>query len=426
MENIFPKVALIGLWTLVSAGAVAAQTPDTCFGFVDVMELAVDNDPAVTTSEARRGEARAGVDEAKSLYRPQISAFARTGAGDVGLIDSAIQNQVGLNASQRVIDFGDARLARRSARFGVQASDHDVRLAEQQAASSVSNALLGMLEANEAMVFTAARQQYFQDQLSAIEAVLEQGGATVSERAEVAAQLANAKGFLLDLRFQYERAQTILEIETGTQPNICEAPIVEAEFSTLGRNVETIQSAVDQALLDAPELKGLRARADGLAAQSERERRARLPIVSVVGSVAYSSIGSIGNLERQERVGLDVSVPLYTGNALGARSRRATAREAAARSEVAERRRDLEEEVRVSYRRTLSLEAQQITAQEFEDRSRELFEFAQIEYEAGTRTLPDLVDVRIEYEAAGLRRIGIKFEKMREQLRLLTLTGSIG
>lgn len=416
-----------GLAALALAAGMTAhsQVPDTCLGFVKAIELSTSNDPAITTSQARKREALANAKEARSLYQPQISAFARTGLGDVGLIDSAIQNQVGLSASQRVIDFGDAKLARRAARFGVDASRYDIRFAEQQAGARVSSAILDILETREAIAFTADRQRFFRDQLEAIESLLAAGGATISDRAEVAAELANAQAFLLDLQFQEEQAETIFLIETGVAPNLCAEPIVSAEFDSLSNDIQGIETIVGRTLNGAPELQGLEARADGLAAQSERERRARLPIISIVGSAAYSSVGSAGNFQLQERVGLDVSVPVFTGSALIARSRRASARQAAAKSEVAERRRELEQEARISYRRALSLEAQIITAREVEARNRELLKFAQIEYEAGTRTLPNLVDVRITYEEAGLRRIGVKYAQKRERLRLLSVTGSL-
>ena len=289
----------------------------------------------------------------------------------------------------------------------------------------MSSAILDILETREAIAFTADRQRFFRDQLEAIESLLAAGGATISDRAEVAAELANAQAFLLDLQFQQEQAETIFLIETGVAPNLCAEPIVSAEFDSLSNDIQGIETIVGRTLNGAPELQGLEARADGLAAQSERERRARLPIISVVGSAAYSSVGSAGNFQLQERVGLDVSVPVFTGSALIARSRRASARQAAAKSEVAERRRELEQEARISYRRALSLEAQIITAKEVEARNRELLKFAQIEYEAGTRTLPNLVDVRITYEQAGLRRIGVKYAQKRERLRLLSVTGSL-
>ena len=424
IQNLKKFTGAFGLALTVSAAA-HAQPVNTCTGFLDAMELAANADPAVATQEARRREATANVDEAKSLFRPQVSAFARTGLGDVGLIDSAIQNQVGLSASQRIFDFGDARLARRAASFGVNASDHDIRLSRQQAAASISSALIDYLQADEALALTSEREQYFKNQLTAIEAVLEDGGATVSERAEVAAQLANAKTFLLDLKSQIEQSRTSIEVETETVPTLCEASVLHAEFSTLAVELDTIRTAIDKALFDAPELRGLSARADSLAAESERERRARLPIISLVGSAAYASVGTADNFELQERLGVDVSVPLYSGDALGARSRRASARQAAAKSEVAERRRELEQDVRITYRRILSLQAQIITARDFEKSSKDLFEFAEYEYEAGTRTLPDLVEVRLEYEQAGLRSIALKYELMRERLALLTLTGDI-
>jgi outer membrane protein TolC len=402
-----------------------AQSGDTCLSLSQAMDLSAANDPGVATNQARKREAIAGADEARSLFKPQISAFARTGLGDVGLIDSAIQNQIGLSASQRLFDFGDARLAREAARFNVAATEQDINLSRQQAALRAASAILEMSQAQEAIVLTNDREAFFRQQLEAVKAALAEGGATISERAEVAAQVANAQAFFLDLQEQRDNAQTILNIETGTANLPCERPLIEAEFSTMATSLESVDALLASTLRDAPELQGLEARAKSLSAQSERQRRERLPIVSVVGSAAYSSIGSAGNFELQERIGLDVAIPLYAGNAIRARGRGATAREAAAKGEVAQRRRELEQDVRTTYRRVLSLRAQEIAAQDFEDRSQELLEFAEIEYAAGTRTLPDLIDVRIEYEEAALRRIGIKFARYNQMLQLLSLSGQL-
>ena len=398
---------------------------NSCLTFSKAVRLAALTDPAISTRQARLSQAEADVQEAKSLFRPQISAFARTGVGDVGLIDSAIQNQAGLSVSQRILDFGDAKLAKRAARYSVDASEYDIQQAELAAGVDASAAMLDMLQAQGAMAFTGDRRQYFQDQLDAVEALLEGGGATVSERAEVAAQLASAQTFFLDLQSQFEQAETRLTIDIDQTPVICTAPILEAEFKTLGDELGSIDVAVNKAVYQAPELRALSARADSLDAQSKREKRARLPVISVVGSAAYSSIGSSDNFGIQERVGLDVSVPIFSGKALGARSKRARGRQAEARSELAERKRQLEEDVRIAYRRIASLEAQLITGQNFEDRSRELFEFAEFEYNAGTRTLPDLVEIRLEYEQAGLSKLRLKYQLLREKLRLYSLTGTL-
>ncbi len=420
---------LTAICTVMSLAAAPlnanAQSADTCMGVGEAMQLSASNDPGVATNQARNREAIASVDEARSLFKPQISAFARSGLGDVGLIDSAIQNQIGLSASQRLFDFGDAKLARQSAQFSVAATNQDVRLARQQAAQRATSAMLEMAQAQEAIELTRDREAFFRDQLEAVQAALENGGATVSERAEVAAQVANAQAFFLDLQEQRDNAQTVLTIETGSIAVSCERPLIEAEFTVIAEMPETVDVLLENALNDAPELQGLEARARSLSAQSERQRRERLPIISVVGSAAYSSQGSNGNFELQERIGLDVSVPIFTGDAIRARGRGASAREAAAKSEVAQRRRELEQDVRTTYRRVLSLRAQEIAAQEFEDRSAELLEFAEIEYASGTRTLPDLIEVRIEYEEAALRRVGVKFARYNQMLQLMSLSGKV-
>ena len=408
-----------------SAQPVPEQVAPTCLGLSTAMELAATNDPARQTSQALQRQAKADVTEAKSLFRPQVSTFARTGLGDVGLIDSAIQNQVGISASQRIIDFGDARLARQAASHSVNAAEFDTKQIEVESAAGIGVIMLDLMEAGEAIAFTENRRAYFQDQLDAIEAVLNVGGATISERAEVAAQLANARAFFLELQFRRDRAATRFLIESGSETPICEPLSVEAEFRALNTSSDSVEAFVERAVTQAPELQALRSRVQTLEANRKREARARLPVISIVGSVAYSSVGSAGNFELQERVGLDVSVPIFTGNALKARSQRAGARKAEASGRVADFRRQLEEDVRISYRRTLSLQAQLITRQDFEDRSRELFEFATIEYEAGTRTLPELIDARLEYEQAGLQRINAKFQYLREQLILATLTAEL-
>lgn len=52
-----------------------------------------------------------------------------------------------------------------------------------------------------------------------------------------------------------------------------------------------------------------------------------------------------------------------------------------------------------------------------------MFDSAQIEKDAGVRTLRDLIEVRLEYEQAGLTRIGSEFEIERQILVLLEQTG---
>ena len=51
------------------------------------------------------------------------------------------------------------------------------------------------------------------------------------------------------------------------------------------------------------------------------------------------------------------------------------------------------------------------------------FDSAQIEKDVGVRTLQDLIEVRLEYEQAGLTRIQAEFEIERQTLVLLEQVG---
>jgi len=68
------------------------------------------------------------------------------------------------------------------------------------------------------------------------------------------------------------------------------------------------------------------------------------------------------------------------------------------------------------------LQSQLLSRQDVEEQTRLQFEAAEIEQKAGAKTLRDLVEIRLEYEQAGFQRIRTKYDLMRQQLQLLTLT----
>lgn len=60
--------------------------------------------------------------------------------------------------------------------------------------------------------------------------------------------------------------------------------------------------------------------------------------------------------------------------------------------------------------------------EEVEKQTRLQFEAAEIEQGVGVRTLRDLIDIRLEYEQAGLQTIRTRYDLLRERLRLMSLT----
>jgi len=215
------------LTSLVCAPAFAQQTSSltvstqSCLRFDDVLKLAAQRDAGVIIAKAQETEADADIKDAKSLFRPQISAFGRSGFGDAGVVDSSISNQIGVRASQRLFDFGDSKYARQAANAGFEASLEDTRQAQLQAAQRTGFSYLEFVEAEEQIELTNRRRDYFSRQLSAVESLLSRGAATRTERASVASQLADAEAFVLELKFRKEQALTQIQIDTGSNALLC-------------------------------------------------------------------------------------------------------------------------------------------------------------------------------------------------------------
>ncbi|MGS2724034.1 TolC family protein [Porticoccus sp. GXU_MW_L64] len=399
--------------------------PQACLSFDSALTLAAQQDPTVAVARARQREAESDLKEARSLFRPQVASFARTGSGNTDVVDSTIQNQLGLRISQRVIDFGDARYARNAASYNVEATREDIQQARIAAAQEVALAFLAAQSVKQRLQVTEQRRDYFRRQLDSVNKLLEQGGATLSEQADVAAQLADAQAFYLELQFQLQQAMTQIAINTGNEQGLCDNDDVSSYLSRHLDTIATSEDAVSLALQQSPSVKALQNRADSLNAEYRREKRNSLPIIEVVAIASYSSIGSNSDFEFQDRVGIDVSVPLYTGNALTARKQRTASREAAARGQLQDARRQLREQVQITWYRSLSLQRQLKSRQTVVAQYTRQLQAAEMEYELGTRTLPDLVEVRLEYEQGNLQRIQTELELMQQKLLLLSLTARL-
>ena len=417
---------LLAAFLAIGAICVSAEGSErACLEFQDAIALAALRDPAIAASRAERDIALADLREARSLNKPQISAFGRTGLGNVGVADSVVQNQVGLRVAQRVFDFGDAKLTLEEAMANVEAGEEDIRTRRLDAGLNISLAYIDVLDAEARLSATRQRTEYFARQLSAVDAVIDLGGATRSERAEVAAQLAQGRAFALELQFAKEGAETQLRIDTGLDLGTCSADTVETTIQRMFDEVGPIEHAIVEATSSNPAIRAIERRADGLEVAQRREARARWPVISLVSIAAYSSAGASDNFEFQDRIGIDISVPLFSGNALAARSDRATAQSAAARGEARRIRRQLEKEVSILYRRIVSMQAQLLRRGEVASELQIQFDAARIEYESGARTLPDLVEVRLEYERAAIARIAMRYDLLRRKLEMLTLTARL-
>lgn len=410
-------LALAGL-----AGHADAQA-DACLSFEAALQLAAERAPEVAGAIARQDEAAADFREAESLRLPQVSTFGRTASGDSGLTGSQIENQVGVRLSQRLYDFGDSHYAMAAASRSIDQRAHELRAQQIDASNRLADAYLMHLEAEAMIEVIAERRDYFDRQRVAVEALLETGGATRADRAQIAAQLAEAEADALELSFMRERAGTRIREYTGYAPGaLCGADAAANDLDRALEGVVTVHDAVDLTLTRNPGLAAQAEAVRALDAQRERARRSRLPVIEAVGIASYVYDDFSETWDARDRVGIDVSVPLYTGDALRARSDRAVARMEQEESGLRSMQRQLREQAEIVFRRSMSLQAQLVRREAVARSQFEYFDAVSGEFSFGLGTLPDLIDARLAYERAELDVIGARFTLLRQRLELMGLT----
>lgn len=414
---------LSGSTSVAQSPTQAAEPPialdGTCLDFRSALQLSADRDPRTLGSLARELDFNARVTEARSLMRPQISSFARSGFGDTGVVDNGVSNQVGVQISQRVFDFGNAKLSRDAARLNALASTFDTQSERMQAARATGFAILTVLEAKEKIEQTKNRVQYFEQQLESLDRMLSVGGATTTERATVASEIADTKSLMFELALTQESAEIEVELATGLPTPICTVPNMFSQSTGHDVANET------KILLQNPDVQSLQKQVAGLAAETERQQRSRWPILSLVATGSYASAGGFNQFEYQDRIGIDVRVPIYTGGQLRASTQRASSREQLAKSELVHAQRRLKSDVRTAKARLLILQNQREARLESIKQRGLLVEAADKEYTAGTITYRELIEVRVDYEQVVLGEITTRYDIARLGLELMLLDGDM-
>ena len=415
-------LAVFGLAGLTTAAV--AQPASSCLALTDAMGLAAARAPEVAGAQARLAQAEAEARAARSLRRPQVSTFGRSSVGDTGLTSSQIENQIGVQVSQRIYDFGDARLAETAARNQVDQRTYEIEAQQAESAQMLADAYLTRLETLAVMDVVSERRDYFGRQRDAVADLLARGGATRADRAQIEAQLANAEADALELQCLAERSATRSREYAGVVVGeLCDDAQAAADLSGQMSGLETLDTLVRAALSENPMIGARLSAVRSLEARLDRARRNRLPVIEAVGIASYVYDDQREDWEGRDRLGVDVSVPLYTGQALAAERDQAAAQLEAERSALRTLQRNMREEAEIAFRRSISLEAQLIRREAVAASQAEYFEAIEGEFEYGLGTLPDLVDARLAHEQAQIDVISARFDWLRQKLELLRLTG---
>ena len=403
----------------------------SCMSFTQAQKLSVARDPAIGEVEAQKQDARAGVKLAKSDWLPQISTYARTATGSTGLVDGRTDNQIGVLATQRIFDFGHGKYGKQAAQERLKSAEYHVDRAVGDSLFETSRAFLTVLEAQERLQAARMREAHFADIVKTLPRRLYVNLITAAQASSIEGDYALAQSNRIEEDLNLANVKSNLYILTGEYDLPCTD--TKDVLALLDNSLpKTMTNAISEARRLNPEVEALQADVRAAEAEYQIEKRRKLPIVEVQGAVAYilepSTDASLfapaqdGGFERSERIGLDVSVPLWSGGRFNAGRSSSQARKFGMEMTLERVKRDLESRVSLAWHRIASgdylIQSRRKVRNSLEDESRAINR----EFENGLRPYQDVEEIEAELQSAILQEINAKYEVYYQRILLLSLT----
>lgn len=442
-------VSRVGLLRLIAAVGVGvapagAQAP-VCLGFETAMRSALDFDPRIDGASAQAGIARANALAAQALSRPSIAVFGQTGFNDIQPLDQTRDDQFGVQASIDLYTFGQRKAAQDAARAQLQAAKYGVQAARAEIALGVALAYLDVLRTEAVAKLAQEQATAYERDAELSKSRLDRAIITLTDASQIRARFAVAKSDVVNADVEAEAARVRLAILADT-PVACVAG--PTATNALAANASAVlalspEAAAQRALSRSFDLRQARAGRRAAQASLEEARRANLPTISA-NAFALSTLGEAlvfengapvpdpsGGFQTEnvfsgdQRVGLALRQDLYAGGRNAARRADARARVRQAQSDIDLQNLILQDSVR---RSLIQAKAARAAGQDLLEASREgriQLDATLREYEAGTKTLTDLVLANEGYFAAARAETEARFAFYSALVQLYGAMGTL-
>jgi TolC family type I secretion outer membrane protein len=297
-----------------------------------VIDLALCRNPATRSAWAAAHEQAAALGSAESAWLPDISATGSatrtfgTHQDDNGVIDSADQNtkDAAINLSWTLFDFGSRGGRIRSARYLLDAAAATVSSVSQQTILSVVQDYYGVVAADADLVAAETTAATASRSLEIARSLREGGVATQADVLQAETAYEQAALTRIQAGQTVKAARAGLAVVVGApadQPLKLAADPVPAQVPQLTARMEDLMA---EAARQRPDLAAARAERDAAVANVTVARAVGRPSISI--AAGRTTINQTGiPTQNYGQVGINVTVPIFTGFAVGYGVRQAQA-----------------------------------------------------------------------------------------------------
>lgn len=380
-------------------GAIAGNAQAS--SFEDALSSAYENNPQIKAQRQQLEATDEGVSQAVSGFRPTIGAGynryrQRTDFGGTGDTYGNATTQ-SLRVEQPLFRGGGTWSSYQGALQRVKSGQYDLEGVEQRVMLDAVTAYMNVV-ANSAILDLSRRNaEVLGEQLNAANTRFQVGEVTRTDVAQSEARLSDAKSSVISAEGQLLGAIATYERVVGVRP---EGTLVVPE--KLPELPVSLDEALERGRGANPQLLSAVYNAKASNYDVRTNQAALLPRVSLVGTLSrQDGAGSDGNSSfDQDRVGVEVSVPLYQSGAEWSRVREAEATARQRAHESIDRRMGVDETVTQSWEQLESAIAT-ITTRNDQIRAAALaLDGVKQEQQYGSRTVLDVLDAEQELFSA--------------------------
>jgi outer membrane protein len=389
----------------------------------EALTAAYLNNPTILSALLNVKATAESIALAKAAQRPSIGASASVTESFVAGQQLGLpQGTVGASLSQRIFDNFKSDADIEAARALTEASRYSLQNNEQNVLLAVVQAYMGVIQNTQLVQLRQENVKFYQAQVQSANDRLKIGEGTKIDVSQAEARLAQGTASYQAAVAALQTSQATYERYVGHKPKGLTAGY------NLGKLVpRSVDTAVNKAVSDNPAILAAKAAIRASQANSDSANAAFGPTLDMVGSVGGTLFGGspqspaapAGSLK------LSLSIPIYSGGALGANIRKANINQV--KSEVdALAARDQVKEATITAWATLQNASAQITSAQSAVSSGQLsLEGTVQERDVGQATTLDVLNAQSELTTVKETLIQASASKVIASFALVAATGHL-
>jgi outer membrane protein len=431
--------------TLLSASLAAlfaaAIPPAHAEDLLQLYREARSKDPTLASAQSAWQATQEKIPQAEAGLKPNVSV---AGSATYVIPDSTVQavipgftkaTQVNSNIALNATVSASQPLYRRQntivlgqAKVQVAQADYVLQSASQDLAVRLAQAYFDVLLAQDTLVFVGGQKAATAESLAQAKRNFEVGTATITDTNEAQARYDQIIALEIATLNDIEIKRRAIEVIIGRNPPplkpMGERPVL------LIPSPDSLDAWSLRAERDNPAILIAAATLDIATLEVDRNKAAREPVVDAIGSYGHSEAQGLSRAFsdsslRQWIVGVQLSMPLYTGGLIDSRVREALANRDKARNDLETAKRSAAQSARTSFLNVTNGIAQVKALEQAVVSAEVALQSSQLGMEVGVRTNVDVLNAQQQVFSARRDLAKARYDVMTNTLRLKAAAGAL-